>query len=763
MVSTQQPRQRYSVGQWVTATVEKVLPYGVFVRLADGTRAYIRRRELSLEGDKHPQEVVSEGQTLRAKVVNLAEGNRLLELTVRATQPDPWDFFFREYRTGDVVAATVKHLAPSGVFAQIIPGVNGFMPIEELATWKVEKAEEVVWVGDEVEAVITRIDAPRKKVNLSIRRRMEQLARVDAIAKQARLVGGEVDVAGEEPVVSASSGSAEPSGWEEASDSTGHLGPILVVDDHDSVRDPLVNLLRRLGYAAHGARTAPEALTLCQRERYGLIFVDLDLPQIDGLQFIRHLRECGEGAFIAVMSTPDWIEEHFLEIQQLGVSEFFPKPIDHRKVRQFLLRLDRGEIVEPRFEPRVTPPSDIQASQHLAAMMRSRLPLASRFRAGLSYLLENTRAEQAIVFHLDRLSRVVTIVASEGSIPLNESAVYSLITSPVKDVILEEISIWENQVSQEKTGRFNGLLELLPFESCIGVPIEASGGIEYALFLFHREPEAFSRYRLRDAWAMATFFAVAIEQDALDRRVQEISRIFLSGHLAAGLGHEISNWFSGLEADFQNIRLELESLWQQYPELRETANAGEIRQALDRVEKTFTGLKHTLEDFRQLVRAAQDERVANVNEVIRQSASLVQPQAKRANVVIRFLPCPDVPAVAGSAVGLQHVFLNLMLNAVQHMALKPDGRRVLEVTISCEESDPLPVKVRISDTGPGIHRQLWEKIFALGFTTKPGGSGLGLYIARSLVESMGGCIRVEKSVVPLGTTFLVELPAATGK
>jgi len=107
------------------------------------------------------------------------------------------------------------------------------------------------------------------------------------------------------------------------------------------------------------------------------------------------------------------------------------------------------------------------------------------------------------------------------------------------------------------------------------------------------------------------------------------------------------------------------------------------------------------------------------------------------------------------------VFLNLMLNAVQHMERKQDERRVLAVTTvyECGDGDRT-VKARFSDTGPGIHCQLWEKIFALGFTTKPGGSGLGLYIARSLVESMGGRIFVEESLVPLGTAFVVELPAA---
>jgi signal transduction histidine kinase/DNA-binding response OmpR family regulator/predicted RNA-binding protein with RPS1 domain len=678
-----------------------------------------------------------------------------MELTVRAIHPDPWEQFVRRYKVRDIVTATVKHVVPNGVFVQIIPGVNGFIPLEELVSWRVEKAEDVVWTGDEVEAVITRIDPSRKKVNLSIRQRMEQLARVESVFRQIGFTEGVPDsIAAELIGESASS-------QEEAAEFVGRIGPILVLDDHDSIRDPLVQWLIRQGYTACGAKTVPEALTLCQAQPYGLILVDLDLPQIDGLQFIRQIRDCGERTFIAVMSSPEWIDEHFLEIQQLGVSEMFPKPVNEQKLRQFLLRLDRGEIIEPRIDLRESSLPEIRTAQQLSAVMRSRIPLARRFHNGLEYLLEMTRAEEAIVFHMDRTSRIVSIVASVGSIPLNEFATYALVTSPVKDVILEGETIWENRVSQEPTRRFEKLLELLPFESCIGIPIEASGQTEYALFLFHREPETFSRYRLRDAWAMATLFAVAIEQDALDRRIQEISRTFLSGHLAAGLGHEIYNRLSGLDLEFQNLIADFEALWRNSPELRMPA-AEEIRRALGRAAETAGGLKQLVGEFRLLLKAMQEEQVVDVNEVVRQSASLIEPQARRTKVTLRFLPSPDVLPVAGSGVGLQHVLLNLMLNAIQHMALKPDERRVLEISTAWED-DALPVKIRVSDTGPGIHRQLWEKIFALGFTTKPGGSGLGLYIARSLVEAMGGRISVERSLVPLGTTFLVELPAASRK
>lgn len=95
------------------------------------------------------------------------------------------------------------------------------------------------------------------------------------------------------------------------------------------------------------------------------------------------------------------------------------------------------------------------------------------------------------------------------------------------------------------------------------------------------------------------------------------------------------------------------------------------------------------------------------------------------------------------------------------MELKPNDLRILKVSVNTIDQDRL-VQVRFKDTGPGIHYKLWEKIFDLGFTTRDGGSGLGLYIARSLVESMGGRIIVENSFIPIGTTFLIELPTLPG-
>jgi signal transduction histidine kinase len=153
----------------------------------------------------------------------------------------------------------------------------------------------------------------------------------------------------------------------------------------------------------------------------------------------------------------------------------------------------------------------------------------------------------------------------------------------------------------------------------------------------------------------------------------------------------------------------------------------------------------------------------NVNSIVERTVQLLRPTARQQRVRIETDLNPDLPSIIGSAVRLQQVFANLMLNAVQHTAHKmkqwPDGRGRLQVTTAWEPGEKRPLRVRFIDNGPGIHRQWWDSIYALGFSTRPGGTGLGLFIAKSLVKSMEGAICVEQSFIPSGTTMRVELPA----
>jgi signal transduction histidine kinase/predicted RNA-binding protein with RPS1 domain/CheY-like chemotaxis protein len=752
----------YAVGQQVTGEVERLLPYGIFVRLPDGSRAYIRRRELSLEGDLDPRQIVSPGQAIRAVVVALSEPGRTMELSVREIQPDPWKQFECQYRERDVITGTVKALNRDGAFVQIIPGVDGFVPLREMALWQVKEPEELLWVGDWVEAIIIGIHRRTRRVRLSIRRRLEQQMRVIELARhlaapeQREQVGEpeEEDLDLEE--------------CEETGDGLSLPEKILVVDDDKAILDPLVEWLRRHGGDVEGTASPTQALSCLKQGRFDLVLVDIDLSGEDGVDLIRQVRQASPGCPVAVMSVPEWIVKRGQELEELDVAEAFAKPLDLRELQEGLDRIARGEVLGSQSLPASQFIKDdaVDSFRALSCEMRGSASLRSRLDAGLRELRALTRAESAIVFHMDPVSRKISITAQVGDLPLNYEAVYSLQDSPVKDLIREGGDIFEARMAGKSRRRFDKLLALLPFESCIGVPVEAVGEVHHALFLFHREPEVFSRYRLRDAWAMATLFGVALEGEMLERRARDIGRFLLSGELAAGFGHEVYNKISGLEIQIRNLRTEYDGASRVSGETAPAnlATFESTGRAMDEVLETVLDLKHVAVSFRELIRAREHEEV-DVNQVIQRAELLLRPTARKCRVRITSKLASDLPKTLGSAPRLQQAFSNVMLNAVQQIAHKmdclPDCGGTLEISSSCQPEDAAhPIKVYFTDTGPGIHRRLWESIFALGFSTRPGGTGLGLFVARSVVEAMEGRISVERSAVPVGTTFLIELPTA---
>lgn len=750
----------YAVGQHVAGKVEKLLPYGVFVRLPDGAQAYIRRRELTWAGNIDPRRVWQPGDEIGADIIALATPGHSMELSYRLTLPDPWSDFAAKHQSGDVVDGIVKSMTDYGVFVEVRPGVDGLIPAGDLATWKVTQPEALVWLGDHIEAVITQLDSKSRKLKLSIRARMRQLDVVAGIMNDYDLLPpidlpasrpnlfDPAEPAIEEFMPHQPLNPAEPAYIE-------RVGPILVVDDYHEIRRPLIDWLRHQGYTVDEAETAEAALEQVDQTHYGLILVDLHLPGIDGLAFLNRLHQGGFAGYSVIMSAAEWLVERSQEIEQAGVVEALVKPLDLSEIEHLLAKIGRGEPISRR--PAVpsastaVPPS----YQQLATALRARGTLSQQFHHGLEALVAATQATTGLIFRLDPISRTVSITAQAGRADFNEEALYGLGESPVGDVITEAAPILENHVHGQALERFRKLLHLLPFESCLAIPIEARGEIHHALFLVHDRPEAFTRFHLRDTLAAGALFAVAIEREAMEQRFRALNKIMLSGQLAGGFSHEVYNKMSGLEIQLHNLRLDCRR-FDGGPD--QPAQLDEISQAAEALLTTFDDLRQTVDLFQQLMRADHSDSVT-LNEIVRQVMIQLQPVLRKNKIKVETDLSAAMPPTLVNITQLKQGFLNIMLNAVQHMGLKPDGPHLLTITsVYQNHKTPLPLQIRFIDTGPGIHRRLWERVFDLGFTTRLGGTGQGLYITRGLIESQGGRVSIERSLIPLGTTFLVELP-----
>ena len=131
---------------------------------------------------------------------------------------------------------------------------------------------------------------------------------------------------------------------------------------------------------------------------------------------------------------------------------------------------------------------------------------------------------------------------------------------------------------------------------------------------------------------------------------------------------------------------------------------------------------------------------------------LLRSEAARYSIAVRTELAPDLPKITADRVQLQQVLMNLMLNAIE--AMKDTAG---ELTIKTEMGQGGPVLISVSDTGVGLPNEKTEQIFNAFFTTKPEGSGMGLSISRSIVESHGGRLWAANNS-PHGARFCFTLP-----
>jgi len=160
---------RLEPGQVVEGKISNIVDFGAFVDL-DGIDGLIHISELSWSHVNHPSEVVSIGDDVRIKVLDIDRDRQRISLGLKQTQEDPWQRVINTHRDGDVLEGTVTKVVAFGAFVEILPGVEGLVHISELADHHVENPSEVVEPGSKLNVKILEIDEERRRLSLSIKR-----------------------------------------------------------------------------------------------------------------------------------------------------------------------------------------------------------------------------------------------------------------------------------------------------------------------------------------------------------------------------------------------------------------------------------------------------------------------------------------------------------------------------------------------------------------------------------------------------------------
>lgn len=253
--------------------------------------------------------------------------------------------------------------------------------------------------------------------------------------------------------------------------------------------------------------------------------------------------------------------------------------------------------------------------------------------------------------------------------------------------------------------------------------------------------------------AITAFLAlkvIAAETAVHEARAQliRLARVNSLGELAASIAHEVNQPLAAIATSSDAALRWLD---------RSPPNVGRAQMAIGRVLEDANRASTIIERVREHARGeTPSRRTLGVDDIINEAIALSRGEIDRNGIALQVKLAEQLPAIRGDKVQLQQVICNLILNGIEAMADVPFNQR--DLSISAVSSAGGDIEIGVCDMGTGIKSEHLSILFDAFWTTKEGGTGIGLTISRSIVEAHGGTIWVDR-MKPQGVCFHISLPA----
>ncbi len=488
------------------------------------------------------------------------------------------------------------------------------------------------------------------------------------------------------------------------------IGRALVVDDDRHILEVVTFRLQSLGLEVMATGDPSKALQALWKERFDLALFDLRMTPMDGIELMVEALDIIPTLPVLIMTAHGTIE-NAVQAMQRGAFDYIVKPF---RGDELTTRVQRA-LADRRLA------RSLERLQAIGRLLSSTGRLETILEAIVQTTLEATEAEGCTILLAGEKGEGLRAMASHGATPLPSERLHA----PAAQAMAKKES-----VSQEREAGVTLAAPLMVEQEAVGALV---------VELSRRYPPSQEERELLQVFA--SHAAVAV------RNAQELSRLRSGalaalGRMTAQVAHDLKNPLGGLKL----YSLTLEKRLKARRDAQGQELAQKIAMAVDHLSDTVTEIT-TFARPREIQPSA-----TKVHLLLDECLELVADRVEVKQIEVARHYDEDLPVALVDARELKRAFLNLIINGVEAM----EERGSLGVTARWEK-EAGEIEITIADTGKGMGAALRERIFEPFFTTKENGTGLGMAIAKSVIDLHGGRIEVE-SQIGRGTSVRVGLP-----
>lgn len=523
---------------------------------------------------------------------------------------------------------------------------------------------------------------------------------------------------------------------------------VLIVDDEVPMTIMLERIFAREGYRVEIVHDGLSALDAAQRFLPDLILLDIMMPGISGLDVLRALRERQATASIPTILVTAKAREAS-DVEQglnLGADDYLYKPFEPRELLARAESKMKARQLEEKLQRRT---QDLQALLRVAEQLNQSLSVNALLDLVLLLSLDLLPGSLAAIYHLNDNNEVVGLHLQ----PENFAPSSVLDAVPAKFLVRPVPTQWPDSEPLVKG-----------FSSGMIVPLQ-QGERLLGLLMLVRNEEEFDDYHMQlfegvgrqaalalrnaELYESVTHQAEHLEEMVAERTLELESaqqmlirseKLASIGHLAASIAHEINNPLTPIRIHLADMT---EDIQNNHP-----VDAVAIQHIQDSIER-ITRIVSQLLEFAGKRNPDADVQYLDVRRTLEGVINLNQKLFEQNGMSIK-AKLTTLPPIFGSKDQLEQVFMNMVLNA--QAALKRGGKLKI---LAWAEIDR--IMIQFADNGCGIEADRINKIFDPFYSTKPNGTGLGLFVSYGIIQNHQGTIEVE-SKVNVGTTFTISLP-----